>query len=124
MNARARLIEPGATPAQTREIPINDPEFLIGRGSDCNLRLRAEEVSRHHCMIRLAGEGAVLVDLGSSNGTFLNGERVRSQTPVRTGDRIQVGPASFLIDLGDPEAANLEVLDGDPHARTLKLPKK
>jgi pSer/pThr/pTyr-binding forkhead associated (FHA) protein len=123
MTNQIRLIERGANPNQTREIPINENEFLIGRAPDCNLRLRSEEVSRHHCTIRLSGGEATLVDLGSSNGSYLNGERVRSQARLKSGDEIRLGSLSFLIDLGDA-SASLGLLEVDPLVATMKLPKK
>jgi pSer/pThr/pTyr-binding forkhead associated (FHA) protein len=98
---RARLIERGAKDAETREYPLTGPEFLMGRGSDCDLRLRSSSMSRHHCMIRSGPDSVMLVDLGSSNGTYLNGERVRSQAPLKTGDEVRLDQYVFLVDLGD-----------------------
>jgi pSer/pThr/pTyr-binding forkhead associated (FHA) protein len=123
MTLRIRLIERGTTAGQTREIPIPSAEFLIGRGADCDLRLRESAVSRHHCTIRVAAGEASIVDLGSSNGTFLNGQRVVSSSPLRSGDELTVGSATFLVDLDDPEASKLDVPDVDPLAGTIKLPK-
>jgi pSer/pThr/pTyr-binding forkhead associated (FHA) protein len=124
MAIHVRLIERGSTPGQTREVPVNQPEFLIGRGADCDLRLRESEISRHHCTIRVGADEATLVDLGSSNGTYLNGQRVRSQAALHSGDELRLGSATFLVDLGDQEGPNLEVPGADPLARTIKLPKK
>jgi pSer/pThr/pTyr-binding forkhead associated (FHA) protein len=123
MALRVRLIERGASPEQTREIPINESEFVIGRASDCDLRLRVNEISRHHSIIRLAGNEVTLVDLGSSNGSYLNGERVRSQATLHSGDVIRLGPCTFVVDLGDLEAVHLDVADVDPNAVTLRRPK-
>jgi pSer/pThr/pTyr-binding forkhead associated (FHA) protein len=78
----ARLIEAGAGPGQKREIPITGEEFLIGRGTDCDLRLQDAAISRHHCLIRLRGNEATIADLGSINGTFVNGQRIRSQAAI------------------------------------------
>jgi pSer/pThr/pTyr-binding forkhead associated (FHA) protein len=124
MSLRVRLIERGSSPEQTREIPIDKPEFLIGRATDCDLRLRVSEISRHHCIIRLGSAEATLVDLGSSNGTFVNGQRVRSQSPLRSGDELQIASHNFLVDLGDAEGVNLGITDVDPLTVTLKLPRK
>ncbi len=123
MANRVRLIERGTDAGQTREILLTEPEFLIGRGADCNLRLRESAVSRHHCTIRVAGGEATVLDLGSSNGTFVNGQRIRSSSPLRSGDELKVGASAFLVDLGDASGINLNVPDVDPLAGTMKLPR-
>ena len=123
MPTRIRLIERGSTAGETREIPIAAEEFLIGRGADCDLRLRDTEISRHHCIIRVGADEAALVDLGSSNGTYLNGQRVRSQASLHTGDEVRLGSATFVIDLGEPGGTKVDVPDADPLARTIKLKK-
>jgi pSer/pThr/pTyr-binding forkhead associated (FHA) protein len=120
---KARLVERGTTAEQIREIPMNEEEFLIGRGADCNLRLRISSISRHHCLIRLGTNEATVVDLGSSNGTYLNGNRVRSQAALRNGDEIQVGSCKFQVELGDDADIDLESGAGaDPSTPTVKLP--
>ena len=124
MAMHVRLIERGPTPGQTREVAVNQPEFLIGRGADCDLRLRESEISRHHCIIRVGPDEATLIDLGSSNGTYLNGQRVRSQAALHSGDELRLGSATFVVDLGDTGATKLDVPDADPLARTIKMPKK
>lgn len=101
-----KLIEPGSGPEQTREIPISKGEFLIGRGPDCDLRLGVSAISRHHCMIRIQGGEATLLDLGSSNGTYVNGQRVRSSTVLHTGDEIRLDTYRFLVNLGDGPAVD------------------
>jgi predicted component of type VI protein secretion system len=116
---RPKLIEPGGDRA--REIVIQGQEFLIGRGADCNLRLAVSAISRHHCLLRFHGAEATLSDLGSSNGTFVNDKRVRSQVALHTGDEIRVGSCRFLIDLGD--GIDLEGAPAnDAAATTCKMP--
>ena len=100
----ARLIEVAAEAEQTREHPIKEDQYLIGRGSDCNLRLPISDVSRHHCLIQKQANEYFLSDLGSANGTFVNGKRVRSKVTLRTGDQISIGPLHFLVDLGDGDS--------------------
>ena len=112
-----RLIERGATAEEIREIPVTQAEFLIGRGADCDLRLRAASVSRHHCLIRPGAECATLTDLGSSNGSYLNGQRVRSQADLHSGDELKVGTFTFLVALGDERVGPV----GDSIARTVKM---
>jgi pSer/pThr/pTyr-binding forkhead associated (FHA) protein len=116
----AKLIESEA--AERREIAITKEEFLIGRGSDCDLRLGSSAVSRHHCLVRVRGQEATVTDLGSSNGTFLNGKRVRSSSPLRSGDELRLGSFAFVLQLADDEgiAWGTEP-DVDPNANTTKL---
>jgi pSer/pThr/pTyr-binding forkhead associated (FHA) protein len=116
----AKLIEVGVSEEQTREILVHKEEFLIGRGSDCDLRLRASAISRHHCLVRLRGADAWLSDLGSSNGTFLNGQRVRSQAALHSGDEIAVGSCRFVFDLSAFDNVNLDSHDSTA-AATLRL---
>ena len=120
MAAPIRLIERG-TDEQVREIEVTQPEFLIGRGSDCDLRLRVNSVSRHHCIIRQISGDTILVDLGSSNGSFLNGQRIRSQATLRTGDELQIGDCKFLVNLGDQSSSELGVSNVDESAVTCRL---
>jgi pSer/pThr/pTyr-binding forkhead associated (FHA) protein len=119
---KARLIERGESSEQTREISLGQSEFLIGRGADCDLRLRVSSISRHHCLIRLGSDDATLVDLGSSNGTFVNGKRVRSQANLASGDELLIGSCRFLIELGDEARIDLDTgVGADPFTSTLKL---
>jgi pSer/pThr/pTyr-binding forkhead associated (FHA) protein len=118
----ARLIEPGATPEQKREIPIAKEEFLIGRGADCDLRLPGAGMSRHHCLIRVRGNEATVTDLGSSNGTFLNGQRVRSQAALHGGDELAFDTFRFVVELDAREGIEWGTAAGtDPTGSTCKI---
>lgn len=112
-----KLIEPGDQTNPTREIPLSSEEMLIGRGNDCEIRLRDPDVSRHHCLIRLRGPEITISDLGSSNGTFVNGQSILSQVVLQSGDEIKVGNSRFLLDSG----AGLSLPDIDPLATTRRL---
>ena len=118
-----RLLEPGAGPEAVREIALTGQQFLIGRGSDCDLRLHVSEISRHHCLLRIHGTEVTLVDLGSSNGSYVNGTRVLSQATLRTGDEIRVGPCRFFLDLGDDPGWQEQFFptDIDPRAATSRI---
>src|SRR4051794_13933354 len=98
---QVKLIERSTGPEQTREIAVTQSEFLIGRGTDCDLRLSYDAISRHHCLVRVGSDEVTLQDLGSTNGTFCNGQRVRSQVALHSGDLIQVGDCQLVVDLGD-----------------------
>ncbi len=119
---QARLIEPGSTPEQKREIPITKDEFLIGRGADCDLRLPDSAISRHHCLIRLRPGEATITDLGSSNGTFLNGQRIRSQAELHSGDELTLDVFRFVVDLEQREGIEWGAPQGgDPNVTTCKI---
>lgn len=78
-----------------RLIAINVPEFVIGRGETAHLRPQSDLVSRAHCSVLVADGKAVLRDLGSRNGTFLNDERLEGEQQVTIGDRFRVGRLQF-----------------------------
>jgi pSer/pThr/pTyr-binding forkhead associated (FHA) protein len=65
--------------------------FFIGRGADCQLALDDAMVSRRHAALRIYAGSAVIEDLGSRNGIFLNGVRIDRTEPVRDGDHIRIG---------------------------------
>jgi pSer/pThr/pTyr-binding forkhead associated (FHA) protein len=84
----------------------------VGRARGTTVRIPSAEVSRQHC--RLWQEGGLLYveDLDSVNGTFLNSERLRERHVVRPGDRLDVGPVTFVLEYElTPEA--LARLRGD-----------
>lgn len=69
---------------------------VIGRGLDADIRLDDEGVSRRHAQVVIAdGNDPIVEDLGSSNGTFLNGQQIRRHK-LKDGDKIQIGSVSIL----------------------------
>jgi Inner membrane component of T3SS, cytoplasmic domain/Domain of unknown function (DUF1707) len=71
--------------------------FTIGRDDGCDLVLRDISVSRLHARLERSGTGWLLEDLGSTNGTRLNGWRVSGQVLVQPGDHVSFGGAGFLL---------------------------
>ena len=84
---------------QGREIPVTEPEFIIGRGENCHLRPASDRVSRKHCSIRLQEGRVTVVDFKSTNHTFVNGEQVTSERELKNGDRLKVGVLEFEVQL-------------------------
>jgi pSer/pThr/pTyr-binding forkhead associated (FHA) protein len=80
-----------------KEIPLRIPKFLIGRGPECHLRPNSELISRHHCLFTLEANCVKLRDLGSTNGTVVNGERLTDEIVLQNDDMIQVGPLGFQV---------------------------
>lgn len=70
------------------------PETTIGREL-CDILLEDGEVSRRHAACRASGEGLAIEDLGSRNGTFVNGERVEGARALADGDIVQIGKTSW-----------------------------
>ncbi|HSK02500.1 MAG TPA: GGDEF domain-containing protein [Kofleriaceae bacterium] len=84
----------GTAAGQMFRIP--EGHSVIGRSSSSHLRIDEEGVSRSHARIRREGSSIAVDDLGSRNGTFVNGERVTGPRPLDEGDKIQIGPLTML----------------------------
>lgn len=74
---------------------IDGPEMTIGRANNVNVRLNDDGISRRHCRVVQSGGQVVIEDLGSANGTLVNGEVV-SQQPLKEGDKIRLGATTML----------------------------
>ncbi len=87
---------------KSREVSLGSTGRIIGRSANCGVRIPVSDVSREHCEVRVSGDRIVIKDLGSSNGTFVNGERV-DETQLSPGDLVAVGPAVFVVRInGEP----------------------
>src|SRR5689334_21289933 len=69
--------------------------LVIGRGRDADIRIQGDGISRQHARVRVGADTVHLEDLGSTNGSFVNGERV-SKAQLQDGDKIQLGSATIL----------------------------
>src|SRR5262245_6659663 len=82
---------------QGSEYVLHDAsEVLVGRASECDVVLLEGMVSRHHARFRVSGAALVVEDLGSTNGTFVNGERVRTRH-LDEGDRVLIGTSILKV---------------------------
>ena len=89
-----------------KTIPITVPVFRIGRGVDCHLRPNSEEVSRTHTEITLTDTEAIVRDLGSRNGTFVNGQLLSEPHKLTSGELLKVGPLTFAVAIqGEAESS-------------------
>jgi anti-anti-sigma factor len=90
-----------------REQPIPPHGLLIGRRADADLPLNDPEVSRRHAQIESRNGRFIVVDLGSSNGTLLNGERVAGERGLADGDVLKIGAASLTFRVRRRPASDL-----------------
>ena len=81
-------------PSVIRQLPTKT--LRIGRAPDNDIVVSDLSVSRHHAELRLAGAAYQIVDLGSHNGTYVNGQRV-SAAPLSEGDIVGIGPSTFRL---------------------------
>lgn len=94
LNVQAFLLVEGALPGQDRK-PVTPPKTVIGRqGTD--IQLPDEAISTRHLEIVAVDSDFVLRDLGSQNGTYVNGERVHS-VRLSDGDRIEIGQTAMIF---------------------------
>jgi pSer/pThr/pTyr-binding forkhead associated (FHA) protein len=80
-----------------KEIRVPGRKFVIGRGEDCQLRAASDMISRRHCELTVEDSYAAVKDLGSRNGTLVNGEVISGETQLKSGDKLKVGPLEFEI---------------------------
>lgn len=80
-----------------QKITLDRKKFLIGREQDCQLRPNSELVSRHHCVFTVDDFSVRLRDLGSTNGTLVNGEKIRKEVVLNQGDHVVVGSLEFNV---------------------------
>jgi hypothetical protein len=87
-------------PAPGKRFFIDQPVLLFGRDEKCDVVIAERQVSRHHACIRLEDERYVLEDLGSKNGTFVNGQELHEPTVLQDGDEIQIAFCCKLTFVG------------------------
>jgi len=103
-----------AGPYKGHVFSFNQPDtFLIGRTNDSHLCLPDDRFfSRHHCLLEISPPRCFLRDLGSTNGTFVNGQRV-AETFLKNGDQIQGGATVLLVEVNIESSWNSPTISGD-----------
>ena len=97
MGDQAMLVMRKGSGEAPQRWPLNQTLIRLGRGGDNDVVLIDREISRHHAEIRAEGQDFVLADLGSTNGTFVNEQRVARPTRLRDGDRISLAGRVDLV---------------------------
>lgn len=86
-------------------IPLVGPNFKIGRGETCHLRPNSEQVSREHAEFTIGADSVMVRDLGSRNGTLVNGKALTAECRLKDRDLVQVGPLTFAVSISEAPAA-------------------
>lgn len=109
-----------------REHLLAGESMTIGRAVESDIVITSRRVSREHSRVERQGRHVMLTDLGSTNGTFLNGERVLAPARLRDGDSVSIGDVALVFH--DPESTFLETpfpeLDVDVAAGTVRVDRR
>ena len=105
-----------------RSFPLSSSVTVIGRQQECDLCIPLMVISRKHCQVN-QDEGNLRVrDLGSRNGTFVNGKKVEDSA-LKAGDKLRVGPIVFGVQIdGQPAVADSAILRPPQHITAEKEP--
>jgi DNA-binding winged helix-turn-helix (wHTH) protein len=93
-----------------RETLLMNDVNVIGRAPDATIRIDSPGVSRHHARVLVSGRSATLEDAESKNGTFLNGTRIMTATPLSDGDQIKVGRVVLTFRIVTPTSSTATLL--------------
>ena len=96
MSAPARLVWEKSDGGRV-EFPLDGDAHEVGRDADVAIRVDEPLVSRRHARIQKRGDGWVVVDLGSTNLTRVNGQRVRRERKLEHGDELRFGRAKLVF---------------------------
>jgi pSer/pThr/pTyr-binding forkhead associated (FHA) protein len=119
MDARLKIVN---GPSSGEIIAISPGKLIVGREQDCHLRPASEFISRHHCVFLLDSCALRLRDLGSKNGTFVNGRRIASgEIVLLCDDMVSIGELVFQVEFqpaalenGAPAALQgTRIMDGE-----------
>lgn len=80
-----------------REFPLSAGEHILGRAADAAVPIFASATSRHHARLVVERHSITIEDLGSRNGTYVNGRRLTGRIELRTGDEIRIGGDSLVL---------------------------
>ncbi|HEY7327304.1 MAG TPA: FHA domain-containing protein [Gemmataceae bacterium] len=108
------VLTPG--PAEGKVIPINVPQFFIGRDSGCHLRPTSIHISKRHCALVRREDKVFVRDFDSMNGTFVNDRQIKGEIELLDGDRLRVGPLTFAVKL---ETVPVDLATPMPPAKTM-----
>jgi pSer/pThr/pTyr-binding forkhead associated (FHA) protein len=86
-----------AGPMEGEEFALLEEEYVVGRSKDAAICIQDSSVSRNHILLRRADSGWMITDLGSGNGTLVNGEQITDESPLGNGDIITLGDTELTF---------------------------
>jgi len=96
-------------------------ELILGRDSECDIIIPMRQVSRHHSRVFPRPDGAIVEDLDSKNGTYVNGQMIQGPVTLKDGDELQISLAQHFIYLSSDATMPLEGLPLEMQKRRLRV---
>lgn len=97
-------------PGQTRQVALNPQETRVGRAATNDIVVDVARVSRVHALFMIGEAFVSITDLGSKNGTFVNGSRINGQVFLANGDTVRIGDCDMRFLAVDQEYTQIEAL--------------
>lgn len=98
----------------TKALKLVEGVTTVGRQQDCQLRISSSQVSRRHCQLYEKDGQLLVMDLGSSNGTFINGKKIEMQMALKPGDVLALGSVKLRVEkIGAAAPAGAAAKPGD-----------
>jgi pSer/pThr/pTyr-binding forkhead associated (FHA) protein len=107
--------------SDSQEITV-DGHLTIGRLPECSVQLKSSNVSRRHALLKVVNQQVVLSDLNSSNGTWLNDQKIISPTELHDGDRLRISKTVFVFK-GAVRSVQTKPPPAQPHPAPKERPK-
>lgn len=101
---------------------LQGPTVSIGRASECTIPIKDRFLSRKHAEIVMAGDRWILKDLGSANGTYLNGTRVEKDTVLKAGDRIRLGDSEIVFEAQEHNTDRFFAVEDTAERPSISIP--
>jgi serine phosphatase RsbU (regulator of sigma subunit) len=102
--------------------PLQGATVSIGRASDCSIPIKDRYLSRRHAEIIALNGSWMLKDLGSANGTYLNGSRVEQDQQLKTGDRIRLGDTEIVFEAAEHNTDRMLAVSNQKISATIAIP--
>lgn len=104
-----------------KSIEVKLPQFLVGRDPQCHLRPASPLISKRHCALIQKDGKAFVRDFGSTNGTYVNDERVEGERELRNDDQLKIGPIQLTVRI-DAEKAAVAATPAPPTKKVAHTP--